>query len=473
MADDTPQQPGPAAPAAFVPKPPYLAVAYMVASAFIALTQSLGQGFLQANLTTLGGEFGASQSETAWLMVAFMSPRAWLPIMLIKIRTQFGLRRFAEVSTLIYVAVAVLNLFATDMRSALMAETLSGISAASLSTLAFLYMLEPFPPEKKLTIGLPLALTFISLGAPLGKALTPLILTNASWINILALKLGMALLCLPFVYLLPLANTPKMKVIKTLDMVDFALLAAAFGGLIACFTTGPIYWWFEAPWLGQILAGSIALLALVLVIELHRKAPLLDVRWLLSPSMLHLTAVLVIFRIVLSEQTAGAPGLFRSLGFAPAQSTPVFWAIAFGTLAGGVVCAMILRPQRVPYIHWGALALIAVAAALDSHANVTVAPRDMIISQSLIGFASSLFLASAMASGLLSALMKGPQYLLSFITIFLSSQILGGTIGAGLFRTLVSVRVSPMGRPSATIWRRAIRLCPNGLRKRPGASRCR
>jgi len=444
MAQDTAHpQDQPTQPAAgpeFVPKPPLLAFAYLFAAAFLALTQSLGQGFLTANLTTLGGELGATQSQTAWLMVAFMSPRAWMPLMLIKIRTQFGLRRFAQVSILVYVAVAVLNLFATDLRSALMAETLSGIAAASLSTLAFLYMLEPFPAERKLTIGLPLALTVISLGAPLGQALTPLISGDGSRFNILALKLGMAMVCLPFVYLLPLAATPTMKVIKRLDLFSFVLLAAAFSGIVACFTTGAIYWWFEAPWLGWLLAGSIASLALVLVVELHRKAPLLDVRWLTSPAMLHLTAVLILFRIVLSEQTAGAPGLFRSLGYAPEQTMPIFWAISLGTLLGGIFCAMILTPQRVPLIHWGALALVAIGAAMDSHANVTVAPRDMMLSQGLIGFASALFLASAMAGGLMIALMKGPQYLLSFITVFLSTQILGGTIGSGLFRTFASVR---------------------------------
>ena len=199
---------------AFVPKPPLLAAAYMLASTFIALSQSLGQGFLSANLTTLGGELGATQTETMWLMVVFMAPRAVLPLMLIKIRMQFGLRRFAEVSIIVYVAVALLSLLATDLRSALVVELLSGIAAAPLSTLAFLYMLEPLPPEKKLTIGLPLALTMISLGTPLARAINPLILTDGSWTNILMLKLGMSMICLVLVYRLPLVAAETMKVIK-------------------------------------------------------------------------------------------------------------------------------------------------------------------------------------------------------------------------------------------------------------------
>jgi hypothetical protein len=427
---------------AFVPKPPLLAAAYMLASTFIALSQSLGQGFLSANLTSLGGELGATQTETMWLMVVFMAPRAVLPLMLIKIRMQFGLRRFAEVSIIVYVAVALLSLLATDLRSALVVELLSGIAAAPLSTLAFLYMLEPLPPEKKLTIGLPLALTMISLGTPLARAINPLILTDGSWTNILILKLGMSMICLVLVYRLPLVAAETMKVIKGMDLVSFGLIAASFGGFVACFTTGATYWWVEVPWLGQAIAASIAALVIALVIELHRRTPLLDVRWLTSPAMLHLTAALLIFRIILSEQSSGAPGLFQTLGFAQEQVAPLFWAISAASLGGGIACALVLRPDRVPFIHVGALLLIAAGAGMDAHSNSGLAPRDMILSQSLIGFASTLFLPSAMATGLLTALSKGPQYLLSFIIVFLSSQILGGTIGAGLFRSIVTARTA-------------------------------
>ncbi|MAC80074.1 MAG: MFS transporter [Rhodobacteraceae bacterium] len=438
MSDQPAQPPRPD----FVPKPPLLAAAYIFASAFIALSQSLGQGFLSANTQTLGGELGATQTETMWLMVVFMAPRAVMPLMLIKIRMQFGLRRFAEISIVIYAIVALISLLAGDLRSALATELLSGISAAPLSTLAFLYMLEPLPPEKKLTVGLPMALTFISLGTPLARAINPLIMFDGSWTNVLMLKLGMSMVCLFLVYRLPLVSGPTMKVIKGMDLTSFALIAASFSGFVACFTTGATYWWLQTPWVGQLMAGSLVALVVALVIELQRKEPLIDVRWLLSPAMLHLTAALLIFRFILAEQSAGAPGLFQTLGFSQDQMAPLFWWITLGTFAGGAACALVLRPDRVPMIHIGALLLIAAGAGMDAHSNMTVSPRDMFLSQSLIAFASMMFLPSAMANGLLTALQKGPTYLLSFIIIFLSSQILGGTIGAGLFRTFTAARTT-------------------------------
>ncbi|MBL3552910.1 MFS transporter [Rhodovulum sulfidophilum] len=423
-------------------RPLPLAAAYMLASMFIALSQSLGQGFLAANIPTLAGELGATQSQTAWLMVAFMAPRASLPLMLIKIRSQYGLRRFAEVSIALYAAVALLSLLTRDLRSALLVELLSGISAAPLATLAFLYALEPLPQRLKLTVGLPFALSFIALGMPLARAISPTVLTDGGWTDILLLKLGMAMVCLFLVFLLPLPHGERTRSIRGLDLISFALIAASFGGLVACFTTGYIYWWTAAAWMGPVLALSIAGLVLALVIELHRTAPLLDVRWLATPEMLHLTAALLIFRVILSEQTAGAPGLFRTLGFAPEQIAPLFWGISLATLAGGAACALVMKLDRVPAIHVAALLLIALGSAMDAHANTDVSPTLMIASQAMVGFAAAMFLPSAMAAGLVKALSKGPQYLLSFVIVFLSSQILGGTVGAGLFRTFVAVRTT-------------------------------
>ncbi len=436
-------QPAPAIPRpAFVPKPPLVAAGYMLAAVFIALSQSLGQGFLSANIRQLAGELGATQSDTMWLMVAFVAPRASLPLMLIKIRFQYGLRRFAEVSIALYVAVALLSLFTADLHSALVVELLSGITAAPLSTLAFMYMLEPLPPAKKLQIGLPLALTFISLGTPLARAISPPLMTDGSWSNILLLKLGMSMIALWLVYKLPLATAERVKMIKPLDLVSFLLIAGAFGGFVACFTTGYTYWWTASAWMGVLLAGSIGALVLAAMIELHRKEPLIDLRWLLTPEMIHLTAALLVFRIILSEQAAGAPGLFQALDYAPEQIAPLFWVISAATVAGGLACCLVLKPSRVPAIHVAALSMIALGAWMDSRSAVDVAPDQFMLSQAIIGFAAALFLPPAMSSGLLTALQRGPTYLLSFIILFLSTQILGGTIGSGLFRTFVAARTT-------------------------------
>ena len=66
--------------------------------------------------------------------------------------------------------------------------------------------------------------------------------------------------------------------------------------------------------------GTFAL-AVAVVIELHRKVPLIDVHWITSGPILHLAGVLLLLRLILSEQAAGAPRMFMALGLGPDQLT--------------------------------------------------------------------------------------------------------------------------------------------------------
>src|SRR5690606_36374702 len=146
---NAPQQPAPATPPQHPPLPVPRALAYMGASVMLALSQGLGQGFVSSNIPQFAGDLGITTTQASWLMAVYMIPRAALPVMLIKIRTQFGLRRFAEIGIVIYVAVAFASVWISDFRSAVVVQLLSGAAAASLSTLAFLYMLEPLSQQWK------------------------------------------------------------------------------------------------------------------------------------------------------------------------------------------------------------------------------------------------------------------------------------------------------------------------------------
>lgn len=222
-----------AAQAAFVPVPLPRILAYVATSIFIALTQGFAQGLVPAVLPQIAGQIGATTTEATWLVVAFMVPKTAVPLLLIKIRTQFGLRLFTEVGVSCFVLVSALALFESDLRATVAVQFLSGLSSASLSTLAFLYMLEGLAPALKMRLGLPLALTFLSLGSPLARVVAPPLMGDGSWQVLHLLVLGMALVSLALVFLLPLKPMPRAKVIAPMDVASFALIATALGGLTA------------------------------------------------------------------------------------------------------------------------------------------------------------------------------------------------------------------------------------------------
>ncbi len=431
----------PAAPPAPPPGLPFhQALPYILASIVLALTQGLGQGFVSVNIPQVAGDLGATTTQASWLSAVYMIPRAVLPLMLIKIRTQYGLRRFAEVGIVAFLVVSFITIWVTDLRSAMVLQFLSGMAAAPLTTLAFLYALEPLGAAWKIRLGLPIALTFITIGPLLARVVSPALIGDGglTWVHLTSL--GLAMLSLALVFRLPLRPVPHQKVIEPLDFLTLLLLGIGFGGLIVAFIIGPTYWWTAQDWIGWLLVASVLALTAVAVLELNRKNPIFDLRWLVTPEILHLTVTLFLFRLILSEQSAGAPRMFQLLGVAPSQMVALFTVICIACLMGGLACIAWIRPDRVAKFHLAALLLIAAGAWLDAQATVDTRPEQMIISQALIGFASLLFLTPATLAGLGAALAKGPQYMLSFVIVFLSTQSIGGVIGSGGFTTLINWR---------------------------------
>ena len=97
---------------------PARAAIYMASSLLLFLTQGLGMNLLNANIYQLQGSLSATTSEIAWLSAAYIAPYASMSIALFKIRMQYGLRRFAELSIVCFVLASVLNIFVSDLHSA-------------------------------------------------------------------------------------------------------------------------------------------------------------------------------------------------------------------------------------------------------------------------------------------------------------------------------------------------------------------
>lgn len=430
----------PAAPVAPPPMRPHRVAFYAVSSVMLFLLQGFGMQFAAANVYQLQGNLEATLTESMWMTAAYMAPYASMALALIKIRTQFGLRRFAEWSIIIFALASVLNLLIHDAQTGIVVRFLSGMAAAPLSTLGFLYMLEAMPAAKKMTVGLALALTNTMLAAPIAKLISPTLIAYGGWQGLYMFELGLALMVFPIIYLLPLSPVPHAKVISFQDVVSYLMLAVGFGALMVVLTVGRFYWWFEAPWLGGLTALSIASLTVFTLIELPRENPMVDIRWIFSPEILHFTAVLLLFRFISSEQTATAAGFHQALGITYDQTPLLYWIILGASVAGGWSCIWFLGRNSVNLAHGTALLLIAGGAWLDSRATNLTQPHDMYLSQAMVAAGAAMFLPTALAKGLRAAMVKGPHYLLSFIVIFLFTQSVGGSLGSAILGTFQTLR---------------------------------
>ncbi|XAE58219.1 MFS transporter [Termitidicoccus mucosus] len=439
---ENPSNPSEIAEQAAVINPRLRPVIYAATSVLLIFTQGLGMNFVPVNLPQLAGAFGATTTEMNWFVAAYMAPFASMTLILIKVRTQFGLRRFAEPSIVVFVVASLLHLIPHNIYSGMAVRFLAGMVGPAISSLGFLYMLEAFPPALKRTWGFSMALT-CSLSMPMvARLISPPLLDIGGWQALYAMDVGLALLALAAIYRLPLTTIQRAKVLHWKDAITFPLIAIGFGLLAVVFTMGrqPDYWWLESPWLGWCAAAALVAIGAAAVIEVHRDTPLVNVRWLLSGEMLRFALVALVFRIVLSEQTTGAAGLFQSIGLLNEQSRGLYLVILAGMAAGGLVSGAILKPERIRRIHMLSLLCICAGACMDGQATSLTRPENMYMSQALIAFGSVLFLPSVMTAGIAAALKRGPTYITSYIVVFLFTQNLGGLMGSSFLNTFVTIR---------------------------------
>lgn len=429
--------PPPVAPHA---KPLWLAAIYVASGLLLFITQGLGMNIVNANLYQLQGEFSATVVEAAWLSAAYMAPYATLSIALFKVRTQYGLRPFAEWSILIFVLVSALNLFVDDLHSALVVRFISGCAAAPISTLGFLYVLEAFPLHRKLNQGLNVALMGTLLAAPIARMISPSLLDIDGWHALYTLEVGLALISMAIIFALPVTAPPRAKVIERVDILSYLLMATGIGCLAVFLTLGRLYWWFETWWLGVLLASSICFLSMTALIESRRANPMLDFGWIFSRANLHMAAVLLVFRAVSSEQSSTAVSFFQQIGLLNDQQFMLWTFVLLASVGGALFCMGLMSSRYVQLAHVIALALIAVGAYLDSQASNLTRPEQMYLSQSMIAFGAAMFLPPVMAKGFAGALQKGPTYILNFIVIFLFTQITGALLTTAVLGSFVTIR---------------------------------
>ncbi|MBS0971392.1 MFS transporter [Chimaeribacter arupi] len=399
----------------------------------VAITGSLGNALVTANLTNLQGVFGAFSNEVAWLPAVYVMTNISINLLLVKFRMQFGLRLFTEAFLLLYALVTFFHLFVNDLGSAIAVRAAHGAVAAALSSLGIYYMIQAFPAKHRLK-ALAIGISASQLAIPLARLFSAGLLELNEWRGLYLFELGLALLCFGCVLMLKLPPGDRYNAFEKMDFVTFFLMAPGMGLLCAVISLGRYDWWTSTPWLGWALAGAIALIVAAVLVEHRRKNPLLNVRWLSSGSVLRLGLTMVLMRIVLSEQNVGPIGFLQYLGLQNDQMTALSLAVLLGVIAGITVSALTIKPTQLEWPLVVALVLMIISALLDSQSNTLTRAPQMVVSQFMMGFAGALFVAPAMLS-IIGSVVAEPRNLVSFVAVFGMSQNLGGLIGSALLGT--------------------------------------
>jgi MFS family permease len=435
-ADERPTMPGSAATLQHsMPK----RIAYILVGILLGLTGGLGNALVSANLPTIQGELGLTTVEATWLTAAYLMVNISSNLVLFKFRQQFGLRRFAEIGLPLYAAVSILHLFVHSYPSALFVRAISGFAAGPISALCTMYIMQAVP-KSKIGPTIVIALGLSQLTTPLAWMLSPTLIDLGEWRSLYLFEAGLSLCCLAAVVVLKLPHGIRAKVFEGADFVTFALLAPAMALMVAVLAQGRLQWWNTQTWIAWALMAALVLASLAILIEWHRKNPLLQVRWMGRLATIRFVIGAMGMRFLLSEQTYGATGFLRTLGMGVDQLQPLYAVILAGLVFGIAASALTFNQKTlIPQI-LVSVVLIGIASLLDADASNLTRPHDMYVSQFMISMASTMFMGPLMLTGITSALKNGPNYMISFVVLFSVSQSVGGLAGPAILGTIQQMR---------------------------------
>jgi MFS family permease len=170
----------------------------------------------------------------------------------------------------LYALATLAHLFVHGLASAIAVRAASGICGAALTVLGLYYTLQGFPAQHRLK-GVVLGIGFSQLALPIARLFSTELLEIAEWRGLYSFELGMCLVSLRLRAAAEAAAGRPHPRVREARFLTFALFAPGVALLCAALALGRTVWWFEAPWIGWCLAGSIVLVTAAVTIEHNRK----------------------------------------------------------------------------------------------------------------------------------------------------------------------------------------------------------
>jgi hypothetical protein len=406
-------------------------LAYGAVGICVGIAATFGNALINVNVANLSGSLGFYVTEASWLPAIYVAMNASANLSLIKARIRFGIFPVTNALLVLYALAGLLQIPFPGFASAVLVRAVNGITAAGLTTLTVYYMLQVFPLKLR-PLALVSAISLPQLGPPLARMVPLDVLAMNGWHGLHLIEPAVAVTILALINWKPLPPSECSRVFEPLDFVTIGMFTPAMLLLCGVLGLGRLYWWPDAPWLGWMLATSIPLFAGAILIEMHRRRPLLQVDWLASADIVRFAAVALLVRLALAEQTYGSVGLLTSGGLTNDQLHILFGFVALAMVLGTIVACLTLSQERLRLQIAIAALIIAAGALIDSGATNVTRPPELYLSQALIGFGTTLFIGPALVFGFLRMFAKGPNHLVSFIVIFNITQNVGGLAGSAL-----------------------------------------
>jgi hypothetical protein len=411
--------------------PGWRRVGYALIAVLTGVTSNIVNSMVTVNLPNLAGSMGLYVTQVAWLPAVYVAFNATANLTLVRARIQFGIPQVMLFLLTLYAASVVYQLIWPSYPAALVTRAMCGMAMAALSTITIYNLLQVFSlPTRPLALLIGISLP--QLGLPLARMIPVEALALDGWRGLHLIELGLILAVMACTIALPIPPSDRSKAFEPFDAITIGLLVPAFlliGGVLG---VGRYLWWTDTPWLGWALAVSVPLIGAAIIFEHYRARPLIQTRWIGTVDMMRFALIAFVVRVALAEQTYGSVGLLTLGGLINDQLHLLFAFVALAMVAGGVVAALTLKPERIPLQIMAASLCIALGAWLDTDVSNLTRPPELYASQMLIAFGTTLFMGPSLLFGFIRVIQRGPDHLVSFVVLFSATQNIGGLAGSAL-----------------------------------------
>lgn len=411
---------------------------YFATGLFIGVTSTFANALTNVSVGTIAGSLGLYVAEASALPAIYIAFNASANLALVKARARFGIPEVTVFLLCLYALAALLQFAVPGFAAACIVRAASGMTAAGLTTLAIYYLMQSFPGRLK-PLGAVIGVGLPQIGTPLARLVPVDVLAQNGWWGLHAIEFALSLATLALVLFVRLPPSEKAKVFEPLDYVTIALATVGMVLLCQVIGLGRLLWWTDTPWLGAALSCAIALLVAAFLIEATRKRPLVHFEWIGTLGILRFAAVAVLVRLALAEQTYGAVGLLTLGGLDNDQLHTLFATVAAAMALGIAAAAATLSERRIPWQVLVAALIIAAGAWLDSGASALTRPSQILLSQAMLGFGTTLFIGPTLLHGFTRMIQRGGDYLVSFVVTFSVTQNVGGLAGSALLGTYQTI----------------------------------
>jgi MFS transporter, DHA2 family, multidrug resistance protein len=275
------RRPDQAAPAArpvedVVPLKTWIAVVGAALGAFLAI---LNIQIVSSSLADIQGAIGAGADEGGWITTAYLVAEIIVIPVSGWLARVFSVRRYLLVNTFAFLVMTVACAFTANLGQMIVVRALQGFAGGVLIPLAFSIIMTKLPPSKH-AIGLSIYAISAIFAPSIGPVIGGWCNETFGWQAIFFVNLLPGAIMFAMLWFSLEAEPMQLDLLRRGDWLGVATIAVGLGSLETVLEEGEKDDWFGSTFIVRLaIVAAVSLVAFV-VVQLNRKAPLLNLRLL-------------------------------------------------------------------------------------------------------------------------------------------------------------------------------------------------